>query len=101
VSSQLKDVVQQWKQFFLALNERTDISDMTQFLVFIRTVDEDFTIHEELLSTPLHVTAKGSDIYNSLVSVLDEYGRFAKRACVVRWCQGIALGRTSHLKVIV
>ncbi|XP_076817402.1 general transcription factor II-I repeat domain-containing protein 2-like [Clavelina lepadiformis] len=84
VTVQLKDVVQQCKYFSLALDESTDISNVSQLLVFIRTIDKNFTVFEELLKiSPLRGTTKGIDIYNSLASVVDAYGGFEKCACVV------------------
>jgi hypothetical protein len=47
--------------FSIALDESTDISDMSQLLFFVRTVDDTFSVKEELLDlVPLHTSAKGS-----------------------------------------
>ena len=83
VSTKTKDVVQQCKYYSLALDESTDVCEVSQLLIFILTIDEEFTINEELFQTiPLHGTTKGSDIYNSLVSVVIAYGGFEKCSSV-------------------
>ena len=57
-----------------------------------------FTIHEELLqAVPLHGTAKGSDIYNSLVSVANAYGGFEKCSSVVTDGAPAMVGRKTGL----
>ena len=84
VSSKVKDIVQQCKYFSLALDESIDVCDTNQLLIFIRTIDNNFTIHEELLqAVPLQGTAKGSDIYSSLKAVASAYGGFEKCSSVV------------------
>ena len=85
VSAKTKDIVQQCKYYSLALDESTDICEVSRLLIFISTIDEEFTINEELLQTILlHGTTKGSDIYNSLVSVVNAYyGGFEKCSSVV------------------
>ena len=84
VKLQLQTNVKNYKYFSLALDESTDVSDISQLLVCIRTVDENFIVCEELLKTcPLYGSAKGIDIFNSLVSVVESYGGFEKCECVV------------------
>ena len=81
---QLQDNVKNCKYFSLALDESTDVSDISQLLVCIRTVDESFTVCEEQLKTcPLYGSAKGIDIFNSVVPVVESYGDFEKCQCVV------------------
>ena len=84
VKVQLKNNVKISKYFSLALDESIDISDMSRLLVFIRTVDENFSVCKELLKTsPLHVSTKGFDISNSFVPVVEVYGGFEKCDYVV------------------
>lgn len=100
VTLQLTEVVQQCKFFSLALNESTDISDISQLLIFIRTNDENFVVCEELLKTvPLHGTTKGLDIYNSLASIVDAYGGFEKCASVATDGARAMTGRRNGLVV--
>lgn len=84
LDTQLRKEITKSEYFSIALDESTDITDVCQLLVFIRTVDNKFSIKEELLDlVPLPTSAKGSDIYNALVSVVDKYGGFSKCSCVV------------------
>ena len=48
-SSKLKSIVQNCIYFSLALDESTDISDTSELHIFIRIVDENFTVQEELV----------------------------------------------------
>ena len=80
------------------MDESTDVCKVSQLLIFIRTIDEKFTINEELLQTiPLHGTTKGSDIYNSLVSVVNAYGGFEKCSSVVTDGAPAMVGRKTGL----
>ena len=84
VKVQLKNNVKISKYCSLALDESINISDMSRLLVFISSVDENFSVCKELLETsPLHVSTKGFDISNSLVSVVEVYGGFEKCDYVV------------------
>ena len=98
VSSKVKDIVQQCKYFSLALDESIDVCDTNQLLIFIRTIDNNFTIHEELLqAVPLQGTAKGSDIYSSVVAVTSAYGGFEKCSSVVTDGAPAMVGRNNGL----
>lgn len=56
-----------------ALDESTDISDASQLMVFIRTVNKNFDIFEDLLyCCPLRDTTRGIDIYNALIPLCQE-----------------------------
>ena len=98
MSAKTKDIVQQCKYYWLALDESTDVCEVSQLLIFIRTIDEEFTINEELLQTiPLHGTTKDSDIYNSLVSVVNAYGGFEKCSSIVTYGAPAIVGRKTGL----
>ena len=59
----------------LALDESTDIEDTAQLLVFIRGIDENFEITEELLSLEhLKDTTTGQDLFESVENCLDRSG---------------------------
>jgi hypothetical protein len=84
ISLKLKDIMKNCKYFSLALDESTDISDVSQLLVFTCTVGEDFVVHEELVKMqPLSGHTRGSDIHAVLESVVNEYGGFEKCSCIV------------------
>jgi hypothetical protein len=57
---------------------------MSQLLFLVRTVDDTFSIKEELLDLALlHTGAKGSDIYQALSSAVNKFGGFEKCSCIV------------------
>ena len=61
--------------YSLALDESTDIEDTAQLLVFIREIDENFEITEELLSLEhLKDTTTGQDLFESVENCLDRSG---------------------------
>ena len=62
--SQLKSKSKEFEYFSIALDESTDINDTSQLLTFIRGVDSNFKITEELLSvSSMHRTTTGEDIF--------------------------------------
>uniref|UniRef100_G3NDL4 SPIN-DOC-like zinc-finger domain-containing protein n=1 Tax=Gasterosteus aculeatus TaxID=69293 RepID=G3NDL4_GASAC len=70
VEGKMKQVMHDCKYFSLALDERTDVMDVSQLLIFTRTVDRSVEVHEELLKmVSLHDTTKGTDIFNAVSSV--------------------------------
>uniref|UniRef100_H2ZWP1 HAT C-terminal dimerisation domain-containing protein n=1 Tax=Latimeria chalumnae TaxID=7897 RepID=H2ZWP1_LATCH len=84
VSTKLYDVVQKCRYFSLSLDESTDHSDVSQLLIFIRTIQDDFSIHEELLKlASLHGTTKGVDFFDAVQKCVNEYGGFGKSSCIV------------------
>lgn len=84
VSVKLKNIMKDCKYYSLAIDESTDISDTSQLLIFTRTVDKDFEVHEELVKMKsLSGSTRGADIYAALESVISEYGGFEKCSCIV------------------
>ena len=74
ISQQLKNLVQSCTFFSLALDESTDICDVTQLGIFIRGIDDQFSVFEELLSLEsLHEKTRGSDIFDKLKSCLENF----------------------------
>ena len=58
-----------------ALDESTDIQDTAQLLIYIRGIDENFEITEELLfMESLKYTVTGKDLYNSVINSLIRSG---------------------------
>jgi hypothetical protein len=61
--------------FSIALDDITDTSDTAQVAIFIRGVDEDFNITEELLALQsLKVTTTGEDIFETVNTVFERFG---------------------------
>ncbi|KAJ8881122.1 hypothetical protein PR048_017595 [Dryococelus australis] len=84
LEAQLSKEIAQSKYFSVTLDESTDITDVCQVLIFIKTVDEQISIKEELIDlVPLPTSAKGSDIYSALDSVVEKYGGFSKCSYIV------------------
>lgn len=86
VREKLKLLFQNCRYFSLCLDESTDITDVSQLLIFTRIVDDDFTVHEELLDlVPLLGTTKGSDIFAAFKSAVDSFGTalLDKCSCIV------------------
>ena len=84
VSSKPKRIVESCLYFILALNENTDISDTSELLIFIHTVDENFSVQEKLVKVcSLNEGTKGSSIYAALEPVIDDYGGYEKCSCIV------------------
>ena len=44
VSAKTKDIVQQCQYYSLALDESTDVCEVSQLLIFIRTIDEELQL---------------------------------------------------------
>lgn len=60
VTGMFRNIIQNCKYYSLALDESNDISDNSQLIIFIRTIDKDFNIHEELLQIkPLITGTRG------------------------------------------
>ncbi len=64
VSDQVKGLAHACTFFSLALDESTEISDVAQLSIFIRGIDDNFRIFEELAGLEsLHGKSRGSDIF--------------------------------------
>lgn len=64
---QLNDKAQSFTYFSLAMDESTDVSDTAQLLIFVRGIDENFTVSEELLKMcSIEETTKGKDLFHHL-----------------------------------
>jgi len=54
LADQLASKVKKFDYFSICLDESTDVVDTAQMLIFIRGIDRDFNVTEELLSTETH-----------------------------------------------
>ncbi|XP_057667237.1 tigger transposable element-derived protein 1-like [Diorhabda carinulata] len=67
IKTTLTDRMAGFESFSIALDESTDLSDKAQLAVFIRGIDKEFTVTEELLTLqPLKATTTGEDIFNEV-----------------------------------
>lgn len=70
--------------FSLCIDESTDQSDVSQLLIFIRIVQDDFSVQEELLTMcSLHDTTKGNDIFKAVKEAVSKIGGFEKCSAIV------------------
>jgi len=70
----LAERIQQFKYFSLCLDESMDVSDSAQLVIFIRGVDVNFNITEELLNMKtLKDTTKGIDIFDAFWESFTKY----------------------------
>lgn len=103
VSKKLRDTIEKCKYFSLCLDESTDLRDISQLVIFVRTIQEDFRVSEEMLDLlPLHGTTRGIDIFEATKKVVSDYGGFDKCSCVVtdgaRAMMGTEIGFAGLLK---
>lgn len=69
-----------FKWFSVALDESTDVSDTAQLVVFIRGIDAEFNITEELASmVAMMGTTRSADLYEELKKVLERLGLSMER----------------------
>lgn len=63
LTSQLKERVKSFTAQSIAIDESTDINDVAQLAIFIRGVDDNFTVTEEFVKlAPLKDTTTSNDI---------------------------------------
>ncbi|PNF32668.1 hypothetical protein B7P43_G13122 [Cryptotermes secundus] len=74
ITNQLINKANDFEWFSLALDESTDITDTAQLLLFIRGVNADFEVTEELASmNSLRGTTTGEDIFKEVEEMLMKY----------------------------
>lgn len=71
IFNKLKSKCKKFEFYSVAMDESTDATDTAQVAIFIRGVDRDFSIVEELASVvALKGTTRGTDLYSSLTQTL-------------------------------
>ena len=74
IESQLREKCEKMLAFSLALDESTDVSNIAQLAIFVRGVQPDLTVVEEMLDlVPLKDTTTGEDIFNALCSTVEKF----------------------------
>lgn len=72
LSQQLEELVQSCTFFSISMDDSTDICDVAQLSIFIRGIDDNFNVFEELAGLEsLHGKTRGSDIFEKLKSCLE------------------------------
>ena len=70
------------------MDESTDISDISQPLVFIRGVDSSFNVTQELAAMQSrHGTTKGLDLIAELKTVMGKYKLDFQNSVVLQWME--------------
>ncbi|XP_026818972.1 general transcription factor II-I repeat domain-containing protein 2-like [Rhopalosiphum maidis] len=78
--SQLKDIIPSLDCFSIAIDESTDISDTAQLLIFIRGMDKEFNIYEELADMcSIKGTTTGEDIFKNIENSFEKLGLSLKK----------------------
>lgn len=70
--NKLKSKLQLCKYFSIALDESTDVTDLSQLLIVVKYVDSNFNIIEEVYRcVTMYGTTKGSDIFSAFQRVFE------------------------------
>ena len=73
IQVQLQDRIKDMVAFSLALDESTDMVDTAQLSVFIRGVDKNLNVTEDLLALrSMRGTTTGTDIYKEVTAAIDD-----------------------------
>jgi len=82
--TQLQIKSKTFKLFSLALDESTDVSDTAQLLIFIRGIDTDYYVTEELASLEsISGTTKGTDIFEKVNCYIENLGLTWEKLCCI------------------
>lgn len=74
VEAQLRDRIKDLVFSSLALDESTDVCDVAHLAVFLRGVDGQFNVVDELLDLVLmHYTSTADDIFSCLENIIEKY----------------------------
>lgn len=84
IEIKLKNDLQKCHSFALALDETTDIADVSQLVFWVRYVIDMNTFGEELLAlVPLNEQTRAIDIFNAFLSVISRFNLDLKKlACI-------------------
>lgn len=84
VKTQLRKRAEEFVWYSLALDESTDVTDISQLAIFIRGVDQNMNITEELLDMiPMHDTTTAQDLFECVESALKDLGLPWQKLCSV------------------
>ncbi|KAM3838284.1 general transcription factor II-I repeat domain-containing protein 2A-like [Diretmus argenteus] len=80
IYGQLREKVKDFVAYSVALDESTDITDTAQLAIFVRGVDDNFQVTEELLRViPMHGQTTAQEIFNQLSDAMAGAGLSWKR----------------------
>ena len=89
--------------FSIAADESNDMTDTAQLSIFIRGIDDDFKITEEMLTLfPMKGTTKGCDIFSAVQSTFNRYNlKFANLSGVVTDGAPVMVGKNEGLVALI
>ncbi|XP_018376582.1 PREDICTED: SCAN domain-containing protein 3-like [Trachymyrmex cornetzi] len=82
IKEKLNNLVAQCRYYSLCIDESTDRTDISQLLIFIRVVMNDFSVQEELLALVPLLGTTDLDIFNAVKKCIDEIGGFHKCSAI-------------------
>ena len=88
VSSDIKRQLEEFDFFSLAIDESMDAYDTAQFLIFLRRVDNEMNVSEELLDLQiLKDQTRGTDLFVSVCSAVDDMKPWNKITGIITDCR--------------
>ena len=73
LTEQLHSLATKFSYFALALDESTDVKDTAQLAIFVRGIDTNFNVTEELLTVrSMKSSTTGEDIFNELKAAMND-----------------------------
>ena len=74
IESTLKELTSKFVYYSLAIDESTDITSTAQLAVFVRGIDQEFNITEEMLGLQaMKDTTTGDDIFNEVKALMTKF----------------------------
>lgn len=103
IEFELRNNLQKCHSFALALDETTDIADVSQLVFWVRYVIDMNTFGEELLAlVPLNEKTRAIDIFNAFLSVMSRFNlNLKKLACICTDGAPAMTGKTNGFVVNV
>ena len=84
IEDNLKKRAEKFVNFFVCLDETTDIKNTAQVAIFFRGITSDFQIDENLLSLEsMHETSRGEDLLQKLLQALNKFNLPLDKLCGV------------------
>ena len=95
IGSQIQDKIKSFITFSVAICESADVTITAQLCVFIRGVEESFTVTDEFLElVTMKDTTRACDIFCSLVTALDKTGvNWSRAVSLAAECASLIVGR--------
>jgi hypothetical protein len=74
IENKLEEKVRSFKYYSLAIEESTDVMDTAQVAIFVRGIDSEFNITEEMASlVPLKDTTKARNLFEAVETTLNKF----------------------------